>query len=595
VLFIQDTWMATNNLTLTYGLRLDTPMIDDRPPANPEASAIFGYDNTNTIDGNHLLQPRFGFNYTFDSDRPTQLRGGVGLFSGAAANVWLANPFQNNGGITLGEFFSSSGTGIVFSPDPDNQPGSRLQPGQGSGGPLDLIDPELRQPAVWKANLAFDHQLPWWGAVASAEILFTRVEEGLYYENLNLGAPSYVGADGRLFYWGNPFASSTGSFNSGSANARGNRDTRFTDVTVLRPTEKGRGEQLTLGVNKPLLDSWGWGLNYTFTRATEVNPLTSSQAISNWANSFRVNPNDNVAVNSSYAIRDRFLGTLNYQTSFFGDYKTSVGLIYEGRSGRPYSFSFINDANGDGRTNDLFYVPSGPGDVIFTGGPAMEQAFFDSRLRDASNIRGGLHDLLRRCALAVLTSGSQSDDPRAAQERYPDFDIQVQQQDRGIKLELTKNAPARARPSSTARSSAASPSNCCSRWCATSCTSRSNWSRRRPLRPGNLRGHHQRGVRDPAQCPRAASAPMSSPTWWCAGAAIRSAARVRVHQARRLRAGPARPRHLHRLRPGRDEGADEGRHHRPRQAAPRRRTATSASPSRASSPPSRRTRSSTNW
>jgi pyrimidine/purine-5'-nucleotide nucleosidase len=64
-----------------------------------------------------------------------------------------------------------------------------------------------------------------------------------------------------------------------------------------------------------------------------------------------------------------------------------------------------------------------------------------SRLRDAST--GGLRDLLRRCALAVLTSGSASDDPRAAQERYPDFDVQVLQQDRGIKLELI-NAPAEA-------------------------------------------------------------------------------------------------------------------------------------------------------
>jgi predicted Rossmann-fold nucleotide-binding protein len=62
-----------------------------------------------------------------------------------------------------------------------------------------------------------------------------------------------------------------------------------------------------------------------------------------------------------------------------------------------------------------------------------------ARLRDASS--GGLHDLLRRCALAVLTVGSDSDDPRAAAMRYPDFDIQVQQQDRGIKIEL-KNAPA---------------------------------------------------------------------------------------------------------------------------------------------------------
>ncbi len=63
-----------------------------------------------------------------------------------------------------------------------------------------------------------------------------------------------------------------------------------------------------------------------------------------------------------------------------------------------------------------------------------------ARLRDAS---GGMHDLLRRCALAVLTSGSASDDPRAAQELYPDFDIQVRQQDRGVRIELT-NAPAMA-------------------------------------------------------------------------------------------------------------------------------------------------------
>jgi predicted Rossmann-fold nucleotide-binding protein len=62
-----------------------------------------------------------------------------------------------------------------------------------------------------------------------------------------------------------------------------------------------------------------------------------------------------------------------------------------------------------------------------------------ARLRDAS--AGGLHDLMRRCALAVLTTGASSDDPRAAQIRYPDFDIQVLQQDRGIKIEL-QNAPA---------------------------------------------------------------------------------------------------------------------------------------------------------
>ncbi len=62
-----------------------------------------------------------------------------------------------------------------------------------------------------------------------------------------------------------------------------------------------------------------------------------------------------------------------------------------------------------------------------------------ARLRDASS--GGMHELLRRCALAVLTTGSTSDDPRAARELYPDFDIQVHQLDRGLRLDLLK-APA---------------------------------------------------------------------------------------------------------------------------------------------------------
>ncbi len=64
-----------------------------------------------------------------------------------------------------------------------------------------------------------------------------------------------------------------------------------------------------------------------------------------------------------------------------------------------------------------------------------------ARLRDAS--AGGMHELLRRCALAVLTSGSASDDPRAARDLYPDFDIQVTQQDRGVRIDLSK-APAMA-------------------------------------------------------------------------------------------------------------------------------------------------------
>ncbi|EWG98841.1 nucleotide 5'-monophosphate nucleosidase PpnN [Halomonas sp. BC04] len=64
-----------------------------------------------------------------------------------------------------------------------------------------------------------------------------------------------------------------------------------------------------------------------------------------------------------------------------------------------------------------------------------------NRLRDTS--KAGLHDLLRRCALAVLSSGSMTDDSLVLMETYHDFDIEVIQQDRGIRLKVT-NAPAEA-------------------------------------------------------------------------------------------------------------------------------------------------------
>ncbi|QJQ97212.1 LOG family protein [Halomonas sp. PA5] len=61
-----------------------------------------------------------------------------------------------------------------------------------------------------------------------------------------------------------------------------------------------------------------------------------------------------------------------------------------------------------------------------------------NRLRDTST--SGLHELLRRCALAVLNCGNPTDDGREVMETYHDFDIEVIQQDRGIRLKLT-NAP----------------------------------------------------------------------------------------------------------------------------------------------------------
>lgn len=56
---------------------------------------------------------------------------------------------------------------------------------------------------------------------------------------------------------------------------------------------------------------------------------------------------------------------------------------------------------------------------------------------------GGLYPLLRRCLLAVLTSGSESDQAKELLQKYCDFEVRFMQQDRGLKISL-KNAPANA-------------------------------------------------------------------------------------------------------------------------------------------------------
>lgn len=55
--------------------------------------------------------------------------------------------------------------------------------------------------------------------------------------------------------------------------------------------------------------------------------------------------------------------------------------------------------------------------------------------------KGGLYQIFRNCALAVLNCGSSIDDGKELLERYKSFDINIVQRERGIKLDI-KGAPA---------------------------------------------------------------------------------------------------------------------------------------------------------
>src|SRR5690606_29978650 len=159
------------------------PSVDKAPEQAPGFEQAFGFRNDYKLgSSNKVILPRVSFNYSFDTERYTQLRGGIGAFQSVPPFVWLANPYQNNGGVTALSYRSFNPDDAPFSADPYDQ----NVPTAGSpSNQIDVIDPDFKLPTVWKASLGFDHELPWHGLVASAELQTIRARDAAFYQALN--------------------------------------------------------------------------------------------------------------------------------------------------------------------------------------------------------------------------------------------------------------------------------------------------------------------------------------------------------------------------------------------------------------------------
>lgn len=376
-----DTWAVFPNVRLTMGVRFDVPRISDKPTYNPNVEAKFGYRTDEVPSGHWLVSPRVGFNWDVNNDRVTQVRGGVGMFSGRTPYVWLSNQFAATGI----EFTRLVITKNVpdFVADPDNQPRNF----SASTNEIDLCDPDYKYPQVFRTNLAIDRQLPW-GIVGTIEYIYTKNVNEILYRELNVRRTgATLLSDGRPL-WGTV---------SGSNWNPNYFAPEYNYVPYLTNTSAGSSHMLSFQAQKQFDNGFTANAYYTYGQSKDRNSGSSSQAISNWRyNYVPGDPNNPPLTWSDYDVRHRIVLAGSYTKQFFFDWPTTFSLFYSGRSGRPYTTGYSNDVNGDGTANDTIYVPRDASDIILTtnnwfqlnnyilGDPALDEARGTILSRNAS-------------------------------------------------------------------------------------------------------------------------------------------------------------------------------------------------------------------
>ncbi len=213
--YIQDRWTPTPRLTLTAGLRYDKPSLPSSPSHNVRLDSIFfvarggaaaafdsssapGGINTSKLSMAGLWSPRVGFNFDVAGDGRTVLRGGVGVFSGRPAYVWVSNAYGNTGleqaTLTCNGRNGTTKTDTVpgFTLDVNNLPQACGSAASSSLNPpvaaVVYYDPNFRFPQTLRFALGADHTLPW-GVVGTVDFLFTKYINNYYITDANLKGP----------------------------------------------------------------------------------------------------------------------------------------------------------------------------------------------------------------------------------------------------------------------------------------------------------------------------------------------------------------------------------------------------------------------
>ncbi|MDQ6611226.1 MAG: TonB-dependent receptor, partial [Gemmatimonadota bacterium] len=366
--YAQDEWRLASNLRVSLGVRLDLPIFSNTAFDNPLADALtFRDQNGNAVKynsgalpkSNLLVSPRVGFNWDVSGDRRTVLRGGTGVFSGTPPYVWISNQLGNTGVLT--GFDQLTNTKIR----PFNPNTNAYKPATVTGAPaatyeLDVAVPDYKFSQVWRTDLAVDRRLPF-GFIGTVEGLYSKELNGPYYINANLPAAqtAYTGADKRIRWTNN-------RINSNVSNA-----------FVLSNANTGYSYNVSGSLSRQFRNGFFAKTAYAYGMSkNSVDP--GSTASSNFgANAISNDPNNPGVGISTFASGHRVFLALSYRKEYFKFGATSISLFTQGQTIGNTSYTFSGDANGDGQTNDLLYVPKDASEMNFqqycvtaTGGSA---------------------------------------------------------------------------------------------------------------------------------------------------------------------------------------------------------------------------------
>src|SRR5690606_3226444 len=177
---------ATDNLTVTAGIRVDVPRWTETGLENPLVPAMTFRDengdevhySTSALPGAKLhLSPRLGFNWDVKGDRSTQFRGGTGVFTGRPAYVWISNQIGANGMLTGFERVNNT-TDRPFNPDIDAHKPSNVTGDPASQYELAFTDLDFKFPQVRRTNIAVDQRFGGW--TGTAEFIYNKDVNGIY-------------------------------------------------------------------------------------------------------------------------------------------------------------------------------------------------------------------------------------------------------------------------------------------------------------------------------------------------------------------------------------------------------------------------------